>query len=128
MVLALTRKETSSELEIFVDAAVPNRWREEPWFTDLRQFSLIGLTAKKGFVFQTYVVIRGIRRWLVLPNKVAAYDGAGVISLVGPGQWEWIPSKSASETHRTFGYRQNVGIDAPPDAKTALAPPNKIAD
>ena len=56
-------------------------------------------------MFQTYVVIRGIRRWLVLPNKATVYDGVGVIDLVGPGHWEWIPSEIGDETNRIFDHR-----------------------
>jgi hypothetical protein len=44
-----------------VDPAYPNRWREEPWFSDIKQVARTGLSGKMGARWITIVLIRDIR-------------------------------------------------------------------
>jgi hypothetical protein len=76
-------------VEIVVDAAYSNRWREEPWHSDIRKLSRSGLDAKR---FVTLVAIKGKRKWLVLPTKDVEWSGQlkGVFARVGPdGEWDF---------------------------------------
>jgi hypothetical protein len=51
-----------------VDPAVPNRWREAPWYGGIKQTALNGLNGTRGPQFGTYVNIKD-QMLLVLPRK-----------------------------------------------------------
>jgi hypothetical protein len=72
--------------EIIVDPGFPGRWREEPWYSDIKGLSRMGLTGggKSGLTWRTKVTV-GQQQWLVLPDyevKVADSD-AGIILPIG---------------------------------------------
>lgn len=44
-----------------VDPVVPNRWREEPWFSDIKTIARAGLVGKLGKKWTTLVLVRDQR-------------------------------------------------------------------
>ncbi len=101
-------------LEINVDRGFPNRWREEPWHSDIRGWARYMLS-QGG---QTYIVRDGFRRWLVLPDKEVACTGApGMVVRVGDGEWGFIECKSEEqvlEMHKRMQQMQEwmAGLSA----------------
>lgn len=82
----------SPTLEIHVDPGCPNRWREEPWHSDIRRTAKLLLDERGG---QTFILLGGYRRWLVLPDKEVACNGAaGMAVRMADGEWGWIECKS----------------------------------
>jgi hypothetical protein len=81
-------------LEVHVDPSFVGRWREEPWFSDIRRTAKLGLDTGKGL---TCIVVGGVRRWLVLPNKEVPWPGSGrmcgMIMRMGD-DWEWLAVES----------------------------------
>jgi hypothetical protein len=76
-----------NNLEVHVDPGYPNRWREEPWFSDIRKASRNGLESGE---FLTFVSI-GKQRLLVFPNKAVPAKGQlGLINQIGPDEWGMI--------------------------------------
>jgi hypothetical protein len=90
-------------LDVHVDPGWPNRWREEPWFTDLRTISRVGLTGE--LMFYTYVLISNRTRWLVLPNKVISTEDteAGIIARTGEEEWEFIRCEDHEHGKELYG-------------------------
>jgi hypothetical protein len=61
--------------DVIVDPGYPNRWREEPWHSDIRKIARNGLEGAFGEGrWQTRVCV-GNRTWLILPNKDVECDG-----------------------------------------------------
>jgi hypothetical protein len=44
-----------------VDDRVPGRWREEPWFSDIKQIAKVGLSGRLGARWVTLVLIKDER-------------------------------------------------------------------
>jgi hypothetical protein len=70
-------KDTGLLLRFHVDPRVPNRWREEPYYTTIKRFSLRGLRGVNGTKYQTIVTVKG-ERTLILPHRETPYT-PGVI-------------------------------------------------
>lgn len=71
-----------------VDPGYPDIWRSEPYYSDLKRSSLIGLTRKPA---RGYQVMVGQRTWRILPNKdvlLSRRDVVTVVSQVGQQTWE----------------------------------------
>jgi len=89
--------EGNNVLSINVDRRFPNRWREGPYFSDIKGIALRGLdSGVTGPKFLTWIFV-GERRFLILPHQeieIAKGEHAGVIMKVGPGQYERIRIKS----------------------------------
>ena len=83
---------------INVDRRCPARWREEPYFSDIRRLALHGLKQDDGDRFATRVVV-GARSWLILPHReieLSAGD-CGVFISLGPDEFEWIKTRSRAD-------------------------------
>ena len=52
---------TKAIVYFVVDPAVPNRWREEPWFSDIKQVARSGLAGMEGVRWITVVLVRDER-------------------------------------------------------------------
>jgi hypothetical protein len=96
--------EEDTVIEILIDPGYPNRWKEEPWFSDLKSLSRSGLdgTNKIGR-FLTIIVIGGNRRWVILPNKVVPFKAdQGLVMRVGKDQWEMIETDDPNGVREKF--------------------------
>ena len=90
-------------LAFHVDPGFPNRWREEPWHSSIREASQRGL---ENGTFTTFL-LDGKRRLLILPNKDVEMEEdwqAGVPLPVGENEWEYLPFDS-KEKAQEFAKR-----------------------
>jgi hypothetical protein len=60
-------QEAGEVVKFIVDPAYPNRWREEPWHSQIRQIAGKGIQPG-GLRWQVRVEV-GSRAWIVLPTK-----------------------------------------------------------
>jgi hypothetical protein len=81
-------------LYIEVDASAPNRWREEPYWTDIKEMSLMGLTQEP---FYGTEVVAGERRWIVSPDECAERLPSTQFHLVEPSPSGWRVTQFDSE-------------------------------
>jgi hypothetical protein len=108
MVVQLVPGKDGDRYEIGVDTGYPNRWREEPWHSELRALSAVGLGA--GFRVQAIV---GKRVWLVLPdNDVEIGDQVGVVVGIN-GETKWVQGRDAAHVKEMAAKldRQLSGIN-----------------
>jgi len=90
-------------LAFHVDPGFPNRWREEPWHSQIRRLAGEGLSKRR---WQTVIKV-GSRRWIILPNKDVEMEEdwqAGVPLPVGENEWEYLPFDS-KEKAQEFAKR-----------------------
>ena len=81
-------------LSLNVDQRFPNRWREQPYFSDIKRYAASGLERSWGFYFQTFVHV-GEKKYLILPHReVETTAKPGVVMQTGPHSFEWIEAKS----------------------------------
>jgi hypothetical protein len=76
---------------IFVDASYPSKWREEPYYSDVKNMSRAGLTLGKENEFTTMVhSTSGL--FVVLPNKNVEVDLGETfrIDQIGDDEWDVI--------------------------------------
>jgi hypothetical protein len=83
-------------LRFHVDPRFPNRWREEPYYSKIKQLALLGLQGRiSGEMLQTIISIKG--EWtLVMPHREIKYQ-PGVMLRVGDDSFEYITCKSNDE-------------------------------
>jgi hypothetical protein len=90
-----TGKDGHIFLRFIVDPQYPNRWREAPYYSQIKQLALRGLHGELllgGTRCLTVVSIRG--KWtLILPNKEIEYR-SGVVVPVSDDQFELLPCKT----------------------------------
>jgi hypothetical protein len=75
-----------------VDISTPDRWREAPYYADIKNIARSGLCGVRGLYFATYVRV-GARSWQILPNKdveIFADKPARVTFRTGEDEWEII--------------------------------------
>jgi uncharacterized protein len=71
-----------------VDASYPHRWREEPFYSDIKRAALAGLSQRDAGHFLVHVEI-GERKILILPSReIEVGTKAHVIAQTGPQQWD----------------------------------------
>lgn len=58
--------EAAAYIAFVVDPAYPQRWRQEPWFSDLKTMAKAGLEGRQGQTWTTVVVI-GDERIPIMP-------------------------------------------------------------
>jgi hypothetical protein len=102
--------EEDTVIEILIDPGYPNRWKEEPWFSDLKSLSRSGLDgSNKVGRFLTIIVTGGERQFIILPNKVVRFKhGQGLVMRVGEDRWEMIETDDPNgvrEKFQAFEYR-----------------------
>ena len=51
----------TSYVAFVVDPTYPNRWREEPWFSDIKHMAQAGIDGRGGEKWTTIVMIKGER-------------------------------------------------------------------
>jgi hypothetical protein len=88
-------------LRVRVHPKTPNRWLEEPYFSDLKKISRHGLVALPRFFYKTAIVL-GTDSWkyIVMPNKYVPFSHGVVIRVDEDDSWEFLPTKSIAEQKR----------------------------
>jgi hypothetical protein len=99
-------------MRFHVDPRTPNRWREEPYYSTIKQFALQGLRGVDGMRFQTLVTVKG-ERTLVFPHREMAYT-PWVVMQLGENVFEFLSCKS-NDAAKSI----SVGLDAIADAGAA---------
>jgi hypothetical protein len=85
------------QFEINVDTGFPNRWREEPWHSELCELARTGLEGDHHF---RVLINVGNRRWIMLPDHAIEYDSPGVVTTGPEGDWRWLPCKDDQTAER----------------------------
>jgi hypothetical protein len=81
-----TGDEKFASYRFIVDEGYKDRWREEPYFSTIRQVADIGLN-KKHFATTVYA---GNEAFVVLPHIAVNVTGHAFIPIrVGPGRYDW---------------------------------------
>ena len=111
-------------ITINVDQRYPNRWREEPYYSDIRWLALSGLKQDDGDRLATRVVV-GARSWLILPHREIelSVGDCGVFVLVGPDKFEWIKTRSRADAEQLIAIREALAAEMRRDA----VPPDRQA-
>lgn len=99
-------------ITINVDRRYPDRWREEPYFSDIRQLALRGLRQDDGERFAIRVVV-GTRSWLILPHREIELSpgDCGVFVPVGPDRFEWIKVGSKAEAEQLIAITEALAAE-----------------
>jgi hypothetical protein len=101
MVAYQTTEHGKVTIIINVDQRYPTRWREEPYYGDIRELALKGLKQTNDDRFTIRVVV-GTRSWLILPHREVELTGddCGVFVQLGADEFEWIRLGSKTEFER----------------------------
>ncbi len=104
MVLHFNRAGSPSEiglrLHINVDRRFPNRWREEPYFSQIKQFSIDGLERHAPPLnYRTYVVV-GERKWLIAGDLIVEDAEFGITLPLGEHKFKFIQLQNEAEVER----------------------------
>ena len=97
---------------INVDRRYPERWREKPYYGDIRQLALSGIKQGDGDRFRTQVVV-GARSWLILPHReieLSAGD-SGVLVQVGPDRFEWVKTRSRADAEHLIATAKALAAE-----------------
>jgi hypothetical protein len=86
---------------IYVDAAVPNRWQEEPYYRAIKSIALNGLQGYHETHWMTRVIVND-KVTLVLPNKDVAIadDESFLVMQTGSQSWEVIKCNNPEHLHK----------------------------
>ena len=99
-----------SSAAFIVDASNPHRWREEPFYSDIKQAALAGLSQRGAGHFITHVEI-GERKILILPSReIEVGDQAHTIVQTGPQQWDALCFETPEKAQEVI-TKANVAID-----------------
>jgi hypothetical protein len=111
-------KDAGPQMRFRVDPRTPNRWREEPYYSTIKQFALLGLrgAVAGGVRFQTLVTVKG-ERTLMFPHREMAYT-PGIVTQLGEDMFEFLPCKSNDGAKSI-----TAGLDAIADAGAAAVKP-----
>ena len=99
-------------ITINVEQRYFERWREEPYYSDIRRLALRGLKQSNGDRFATRVVV-GARSWLILPHReieLSAGD-CGVFVPVGPDKFEWIKVRSRADAEQLIAITEALAAE-----------------
>jgi hypothetical protein len=104
IVVDMPRMEDGSIIARFhVDPRTPDKWRQDPFHSRIRQVALRGLRGDAGVQFATVISIAK-RPWLlVLPHAETGW-GPGVTLMTGPDRWEFLRFNNA-EAAVEFGAK-----------------------
>jgi hypothetical protein len=90
--------DVGTTLTIAVDSRFPNRWREQPYFSDIKHIALRGLSRDEQFF--TWVRV-GKKEFLILTHREIEFTKAekitGRILRVGPEHYEFVQTKSKAD-------------------------------
>lgn len=88
-----------------VDPGCPNRWREEPFISDIRRWARDGLNSGVA-----YTKVQSVRPYLILPPDQAIEEDAGATGVVlrtGVDRWEYVRTKSLDDAQK-FGAELDI--------------------
>jgi len=83
-------------LGIHVHPQFANRWREEPYYTDIREAARRGLDGSMPGFYRTMIFVFEKVTHLVLPGG-AVPAGPGAVLRVGENEWKFVPTKNDEE-------------------------------
>ena len=107
MVVDFNERDDGNVMRIWVHPNYPNRWREEPFWSDIGRQARVGLEGTPKY--ETIIVYRREWKWLVLPDKVVPY-GPGVYQPLPGGRWDFLPTESREESRKLC---EALGAGAP---------------
>jgi hypothetical protein len=90
-------------LRVHVDESVAGRWREEPYYSQIKKMATIGLYRKEKH-FQTVVSDAG-RKWIILPDRDVDAAKPGLLVRDENGKLDYIVCESQEEVRR-LGVRR----------------------
>ena len=94
MVLFGATDDGTPVLKICVDGKLPNRWREEPYFGQIKAMSVAGLNRQPK---QLTVVFVNADKYLVLGDNLVKNPGnQGHLVQTGPDTWDFVGPGAAS--------------------------------
>jgi hypothetical protein len=102
MVLDLQYKDDEPHpvLHVIVDPRYPNRWREEPYYSDIKSMALTGYRGDLGQHYKTMVDVGG-KCWVILTHRdveaPTSSSGFGMITFVGNDHVEWFNADSREQ-------------------------------
>ncbi|HMD61295.1 MAG TPA: hypothetical protein VKG78_07670 [Opitutaceae bacterium] len=108
MVVDFNVRDNGDVMRIWVHPNYPNRWREEPFWSDIGRQARAGLEGKPS-KYETIIAYRGEWKWIVLPDKVVPY-GPGVYLPLPGDRWDFLPCESREEARKLSG---GLGARAP---------------
>lgn len=93
-----------------VDASYPHRWREEPFYSDIKRAALAGLSQRGAGHFITHVEVAE-RKFLILPAREIEVGGqAHTIVQTGAQQWDVLVFETPERAQEII-TKANVAID-----------------
>ena len=107
MVVDFNERDEGNVMRIWVHPNYPNRWREEPFWSDIGRQARVGLEGTPKY--ETIIVYQREWKWLVLPDKVVPY-GPGVYQPLPGGRWDFLPTQSREESRK---LSKALGAGAP---------------
>src|SRR5262249_32408898 len=89
------KKAVAYFVRIIVDPRCPNRWREQPYYSDIKQITLRALQGKivPDMMVQTVIAISGKWTKIVMPHREIDYS-PGVVLPFGDDHFEFVPCKN----------------------------------
>jgi hypothetical protein len=102
MVLDLQFKDDEPHpvLHVIVDPRYPNRWREEPYYSDIKSMALTGYRGDFGQHYKTMVDVGG-KCWVILTHRdveaPTSSSSFGMITFVGKDHVEWFSADSREQ-------------------------------
>jgi hypothetical protein len=109
-------------LRFAVDPGAPNKWRTEPYYTQIKIIARNGLNSVFGYYFQTYVDV-GDKYFVILSNKDVELrsDKHYAVVPVDNDRWNVLFFDNADQASRLInGMNAFVRVAATMDEKTRL--------
>lgn len=114
MIIDFDRTDNGLLLRVLVHPDYPERWREEPWYSDIKKMALNGLNGSRE-PYRTVVTGPMRPSILVLPHEDLAYS-PGVVVRVGPQQWQLIRTATDGDAQNLETFLMGAA-DAPNAAR-----------
>ena len=110
MVIHETAQHGERRITINVDRRYPERWREEPYYSDIRQLALSGLEQSDRF---TTRVVVGVRSWLILPHREIelSVGDCELVIRVGPNKFEWVKTRSKADNEQLIAMMETLAAE-----------------
>jgi hypothetical protein len=82
-------------MKVLIDRAYPTAWRQEPYYSQIKQMALFGLSNN---AFHLRIIVPGTEKEvLILPDRDIENPGPGVVKRVGATAWQFVPCQSDQE-------------------------------
>lgn len=109
MVLHVSKNDSGDIiLSCHVDTQYRNRWREEPYYSDLKHRSFLGL--KRTPKFFVKVMLAGGDEYLILPNKDILNPGPGIIVPMGNDEWDFARCENVDQADAVADWMEKFQL------------------